>query len=104
MPLNDKRSNYKKDCDHLEKLYIFALDIYTSDYTDDGEVHPAYSPPPRNNYPYRIIRIIYREPGSMSLMRGEYRHPKHSFGWLKLFLHIADSILSFAAKQIGNVN
>ena len=25
----------------------------------------------------------------MSLMRGEYRHPKYVFGWLKLFLHIA---------------
>ena len=25
----------------------------------------------------------------MSLMRGEYRHPKYVSGWLKLFLHIA---------------
>ena len=64
---------------------------YSSDYSGDGphNSHPVYSPPPRNNYPYRIIRIIYKQPGSMSLMRGEYRHPKYVSGWLKLFLHIA---------------
>ena len=63
---------------------------YSSDYPGDGPHYLVYSPPPRNINPYRIIRIIYREPGSMSLMRGEYRHPKYVFGcWLKLFLHIA---------------
>ena len=64
---------------------------YSSDYTGDGphNSHPVYSPPPRNNYPCRKIRLIFQEPVSMSLMRGEYRHPKYVFGWLKLFLHIA---------------
>ena len=63
---------------------------YSSDCTGDGPptLHFAYSAPPRNNFPYRIVRRIYKDPVSMSLMRGEYRKPQYFSNWLKFFLHV----------------